>query len=284
MEGCHGALSPMDPNVRLSNENCEDKRVTDHKQYLSIVGSLMYAALGTRPDLSYCVTALSRYNATPLKMHLTAAKRALRYLKQIADHRLFYPRAPKLVNRLSSEAIMHGFTDSDWAGNELTRKSVGGCIFYAHVSPEMEHWGGPGCDPAPGAVHWQSKTQTVVALSTLEAEYIACSDAVREAIWVRRLLADIVGAVFPGAMGAASPAAVRIGCDNQGALKLIETGVSKQKTKHIDIKYHHVRDEEAKGTIHCYYIHTTCNPADLLTKALPAPRHRTLVGLTGLQA
>ena len=59
MEGCHGALNPMDPNVRLSNENCEDKRVTDHKQYLSIVGSLMYAALGTRPVLSYCVTALS---------------------------------------------------------------------------------------------------------------------------------------------------------------------------------------------------------------------------------
>ena len=143
--------------------------------------------------------------------------------------------------------------------------------------------GGSGCDSAPGAIHWQSKTHTVVALSTLEAEYIACSDAVREAIWVRRLLADIVGAAFLRAVGTATPAAVRIGCDNQGSLKLIETGISKQKTKHIDIKYHHVRDEEAKGTIRCYYVHTTSNPADLLTKALPAPRHRTLVGLTGLR-
>ena len=217
-------------------------------------------------------------------MHLTAARRALRDLKQTGDRRLFYPHVPKLANRLSAEAIMHGFTDSDWAGNELTRTSVGGCIFYADMSPEMKHWGGPSCDPAPGAVHWQSKTQTVVALSTLEAEYIACLDAVREAIWVRRLLADIVGAVFVGGIGAASPAALRIGCDNQGALKLIETGVSKQKTKHIDIKSHHVWDEEAKGTIHCYYVHTTGNPADILTKELPAPRHRTLVGLTGLQA
>ena len=214
MQGCHGVHSPMDPNVCLNNEKCEDKRVPDHKQYLSMVGSLMYAALGTRPDLSYCVTALSRYNATPLQMHLTAAKRALRYLKQTADHRLFYPRAPELADGLAAEAVIHGFTDSDWAGNEFTRKSVGGCIFYTQVTPGVGRLGGPGCYPGPGAVHWQSRTQTVVALSTLEAEYIACSDAVREAIWVRRLLADIIKEVFPESIGAALSTAVRIGCDN----------------------------------------------------------------------
>ena len=80
MEECHDALSSMDPNVRLNNTSCEDRPVSDRKKYLSMVGSLMYAAVGTRPDLSYCVTALSRYNSTPLQMHLMAAKRALRYL------------------------------------------------------------------------------------------------------------------------------------------------------------------------------------------------------------
>ena len=130
MENCHNAPSPMDPNVRLNNTKCEDRQVPNQHGYLSIVGSLMYAALGTRPDLSYCVTPLSRYNATPLQMHLTAAKRALRYLKGTSDYMLHYPSHHASHDTLNTVEI-HWFTDSDWAGNELTRKSVGGCIFFA---------------------------------------------------------------------------------------------------------------------------------------------------------
>ena len=91
MESCHNALSSMDLNVRLSNTICEDKPGSNRKRYLSMVGSLMYAAPGTRPDLSYCVTALSRYNSTPLQMHITAARHALWYLKGTSPHRLHYP-------------------------------------------------------------------------------------------------------------------------------------------------------------------------------------------------
>ena len=87
MESCHNVLSPMDLNLWLSNTICEDKPALDRKRYLSMVGSLLYAALGTQPDLSYCVTALSRYNSTPLQMHITAARRALRYLKGTTQHR-----------------------------------------------------------------------------------------------------------------------------------------------------------------------------------------------------
>ena len=122
----------------------------------------------------------------------------------------------------------------------------------------------------------------MVALSTLEAEYIACSDAIRENIWVRRLLQNMLMAVPKRPTIPDLPAAVQIGCNNQGALKLIETGISKQKTKHIDIKYHHVWDEEAKGTVKYHYVKTTDNPADLLTKALPSPQHQILTGLVGL--
>lgn len=278
MENSHDALSPMDPNVRLTNTHCEDKPVLDRRLYLSIVGSLMYAALGTRPDLSFCVTALSRYNTTPLQMHLTAAKRALRYLKRTASYRLHYPRRIGLQGSAPIVSTICGFSDSDWAGNEMTRKSVGGCIFFADAVADRpsERF------PVSGAIHWQSRSQTVVALSTLEAEYIACSDAVREAIWVRRLLRDMATTVLAGLVEPVSLEAVRIGCDNQGALKLIDTGVSKQKTKHIDIKYHHIRDEEVRGYVRYHYVKTTDNPADLLTKALPTPRHNFLVGLSGL--
>ena len=271
----------MDPNVQLNNTACEDKLVSDRKRYLSMVGSLMYAALGTRPDLSYCVTALSRYNSTPLQMHVTAAKRALRYLKGTADYRLYYPRGGKTTETKDfiARARIQGFTDSDWAGNELTRKSVGGCVFYTHILQEHSNQD----TLSVGAFHWQSRTQTVVARSTPEAEYIACSDAVREAIWVRKLLQDMLEATPTKLTEPDGPAAVQIGCDNQGALKLIETGISKQKTKHIDIKYHHVRDEEAKGSARYHYVKTTDNPNDLLTKALPTPRHRMLASLMGLR-
>ena len=213
-------------------------------------------------------------------MHITAARRALWYLKGTSQHWLHYPRGVVATKSqdLSVHAWIQGFTDSDWAGDELTRKSVGGCIFYAYTTPENTN-GGP---LHPGAFYWQSKTQTVGSLSTLQAEYIACSDAVREAIWVRRLLQDMLMAVPKRPNVPDPPAAVQIGCYNQGALKLIETGNSKQKTKHIDIKYHHVRDEEAKGTVKYHNVKTTDNPADLLTMTLPSPRHRILTGLVVL--
>lgn len=218
-------------------------------------------------------------------MHLTAAKRSLCYLKQTADHKLCYPRASRLAERPPAEVVIHGFTDTDWAGNELTRKSVGGCIFFAGPSLGVAQVQGTTSMRTTSAIHWQSRTQKVIALSTLEVEYIAFSDAVREAIWVSWLLADIIGAgsSLSRAGFSSLPAPVDIGCDNQGALKLIETGVCKQKTKHIDIKYHHVRDEVEKGTIWCYYVRSTDNPADLLTKALPAPRSGALASMAGLR-
>ena len=243
MEDATPVNSPMDPYVNLDNENCEDKPV-DITLYLSIVGSLMFAALGTRPDISYSVTALSRYNVRPLQMHLTAAKRVLRYLKTTMGKKLHFP--------VDSKTTLHGLTDSDWAGRTSTRKSVGGYIFID---------GGP--------ISWQAKSQSVVALSTLEAEFIACSDATREAIWLKRLRNEMSETATGN-----DNTPIRIGCDNQGALKLIETGVAKAKTKHIDVKYRHVIDEQKlQGTVEFYYVTSDQNIADLLTKPLPKERH-----------
>jgi hypothetical protein len=256
LQNARDAVSPMDPHVDLDNPNCEDKQIKDQTLYQSMVGSLMYAALGTRPDISFCVAVLSKYSAQPLQMHFTAAKRALRYLKKTSKYVLHFP---------SSNGTIHGFTDSDWAGSMKTRKSVGGYVFQA-------------CNEA-SPISWQAKSQTVVALSTLEAEYIACSNATREALWLKRLVNDVLSV-------AKSPpvTTIPIGCDNQGALNLIDTGVVKAKTKHIDVKFHHTHDEQEKGNVKFTYVPSRENVADLFTKPLPTTHHRELTRMCGLYA
>jgi hypothetical protein len=252
LESAKEVSSPMDANVDLDNPLCNDKQLTDKILYQSMIESLMYAALGTRPDIAFCVTVLSKYNANPLQMHLTAAKRALRYLKKTSKYGLHFTGTAQQPN--ASET---GFTDSDWAGSTGSRKSIGGYVFQTNK----------------GSISWQAKSQTVVALSTLEAEYIACSDATREALWLRQLRSDIDGSIDD---------AMPINCDNQGALKLIATGVLKAKTKHIDIKFHHAKDEQEKGNVKFDYIASEDNVADLLTKALPVARHQALTERLGL--
>ncbi|KAH8152156.1 uncharacterized protein LAJ45_03582 [Morchella importuna] len=266
MQSSHSVSSPMDPNIDLNNLNCHDKFVADRNLYLSIVGSLMYAALGTRPDISFAVTVLSRYNIQPLQMHLTAAKRVLRYLKSTAHYKIHFI-GQQASSEIENSLGICGYTDSDWAGNTLDRKSVGGCIFTGNGIT-----GGP--------ILWQAKSQTVVALSTLEAEYIACSDATREGLWLRRLHQDIISSINSQVTPNNEP--IPIMCDNQGALKLIETGVVKQKTKHIDVKFHHSHHEQKAGNIIFRYIPSNENTADLLTKALPAPRHQQLTRMINI--
>ena len=272
------AKSPLDTQTDLANTCCEDK-LANRKEYLSMVGSLMYAALGSRPDIAFSVTALSRYNVQPLEMHATAAKRVLRYLKSTSEFQIHYRRLPSSSRSRNphphdTPINIIGYTDSDWAGNLRTRKSVGGCVFglgyiNAHNSEELT---------MSGLIHWQAKSQSVVALSTLEAEYIACSHATRESLWLKRMFKEAAD----GMAVKISDGPVPIGCDNQGAIKLIATGVVRQKSKHIDVKYHHVHDEQMKGSVKFQYVTSESNPADLLTKPLAVPRHEQLLRLIGL--
>jgi hypothetical protein len=223
-----------------------------------MVGSLMYAALGTRPDLSFCVTMLSKYNAKPLQMHLTAAKRALRYLNRTRNHGLFFPsNSNHDLTGHNGNHDLTGYTDSDWAGNSKTSKSVGGFVFST----------------GNASISWQAKSQTVVALSTLEAEYIACSNATRAALWLERLFEEIQE----------SREAIPILGDNQGAFKLIHSGIVKGKTKHIEVKFHHSHDEQDKGNVKFNYVESAKNTADSMTKAFPSVRHQELFRMCGLR-
>ena len=159
-----------------------------------MVGSLMFAALGSRPDIAFSVTDLSWYNVQPLEMHATAAKRVLRYMKTTAGFRINN-------RRLLNPFTIVRYTDSDWVGNLTTRKSVSGCVFglgNTNVNNELLIF---------GLIHWQAKSQSVVAVKVVDGP-------------------------------------VPIGCNNQGAIKLITSGVVRQKSKHIDAKYHHVHDEQ----------------------------------------
>ena len=134
----------------------------------------------------------------------------------------------------NSQISVIGFTDYNWEGNLTTRKSIGGCIFglgYIDGHNELV---------TSVLIHWQAKSLCVVALSTLEAEYIACSHATRESLWLKRMTMEAAD----GMSVQVSEGPVPIACDNQGALKLISPGVMRQKSKHIDVKYHHVHDEQ----------------------------------------
>jgi len=216
----------------------------------------MYAALGSRPDIAFSVTALSRYNVQPLEMNAMAAKRLLRYLKTTAGFQIHY-------RQLANPITTIGYTDSDWAGNLTTQKSVDGCVFglgNVNVNNELV---------ISGLIHWQAKSQSIVALSTLEAEYITCSQAIRESLWLRRMIKEAAEGMAVKIVDEPVP----IGCDNQGAIKLITSGVIRQKSKHIDVKYHHVHDEQMKGAVKFQYVTSESNPGDLLTKPVAVPRH-----------
>lgn len=267
----HPVLCPLDTNVRLDQIDCVDKN-TDVKEYLSLVGSLMYAAIGTRPDISYAVTSLSKFNSNPLLMHRTAAIRVLRYLKGTAKltlrygpHALTSPTVFPHENHptpVIDHSILHGYSDADHATDRRDRKSISGNVFICS-----------------GPISWQAKTQSVVALSTLESEYIAASDATRDALWLSRALKELHNClkIRPN-----EHYTVPIGCDNEGALKLIRTGVIRSRTRHIGVKFHHVVDEQKKGSVSFYHISTDQNPADLMTKALHAPRHKELLKFINL--
>ena len=174
-------------------------------------------------------------------------KRVLRYVKGTLEYGLTY--------RYSDEFPLTGYSDADWAGDETTRKSMSGYTFKLGEC----------------TISWGSKKQSMVALSTTEAEYIALSLACQEAVWLRNLLADIQ----------LEQAVTTIHEDNQGAIALSKNPTSHSRTKHIDIKYHYVRDLITRNEINVIYCPSNNMIADLFTKGLPRIQYEQLRGPYG---
>ena len=180
----------------------------------------------------------------------------LRYLKTTAHHHLHFGNSDSGGGKLA------GYTDSDWANDSKDHKSQGGHVFIING----------------GAVPWQSRKQDLVAVSTLEAEYIACSEASREARWLQQLQRDI-----EDQPDSHIDEPLPIHTDSQGALAHITTGITKARTKHIDVCYHNFRDLHAREIIRYDYINTNDNPTDNLTKVLPRKEHEKFTRAIGVR-
>ena len=242
MQDSNPTSTPVDVNSKLQPAKDTDEPLNQTK-YQSAVGSLMYLAVSTRPDISYAVNNLARFNSNPQKEHWTALKRVLRYLNGTINHGLLYKQG-------GPERLV-GYSDADWAGDLSDRKSTSGYIFMFS--------GGP--------VSWSSKKQKCVALSTAEAEYVALSAAVQECIWLRQLEAEL---------SSTNDVPTLIFEDNQSTIGMAKNPQFHGRAKHIDIRHHFVREQLAHGTIQLKYCPTTEMTADILTKGLNRERYSKL--------
>ena len=202
--------------------------------YYEALGSLMYASVATRPDITFAVSTLSQFLENPGEAHWEAVKRVLRYLSGTCEIALTYGR---------DQHALVGFTDADGASQEH-RRAISGHAFIIDG----------------GAVSWSSRKQELVTLSTAEAEYVAATHAAKELIWLHHLKGDL-----------SEPAskATTLFCDNQAAIHLTTADNYHARTKHIDIHYHFIRDVVQRGETSLAYMPTNDMPANLLTKALP---------------
>ena len=223
-----------DPDVGAGEYALDAAETT---QYRALVGSLNYLAVVSRPDLAFAVSRLGRFSAAPTSAHRVAAKRVLRYLRGTLDFALVYRRGD------AGALQTFGFADASFGKANIDNgKSTSGHAFFL----------------AGAAVAWSSKLQTVVALSTAEAEYLALHSAVREALFLRNLLAEI---------GLPQDAVV-IFEDNQPAIKIATNPMTTQRTKHVALPYHFVRHHVKDGAVTIQYKPTEDMVADCLTKAL----------------
>ena len=234
MQDSKPTSTPVDVNSKLQPATKQDETF-NHTEYQSAVGSLMYLAVSTRPDIAYAVNNLARFNSNPQKVHWTAMKRVLRYLKGTINHGILY--------RQDGSDKCIGYSDADWAGDLSDRKSTSGYIFML----------------SGGAISWSSRKQKCVALSTAEAEYIALSGATQECIWLRQLEAEL---------GSSSEGPTLIFEDNQSTIAMAKNPQFHGRAKHIDIRHHFVREKVALGTIKLEYCPTTDMTADMMTKGL----------------
>jgi hypothetical protein len=232
MMDCKAMPTPMVTNLKLLSDTSSE--TVDATMYRQMIGSLMYLT-NTRPDICFAVNTLSQYMVEPRSVHLIATKHVMRYLKGTIDYGLRYAS--------DREISLQGFTDSDWAGSVADQKSTSGCCFSMGST----------------MISWFSRKQTSVALSTTEAEYIAACSASNEAVWLRKLLAGLFDLELE---------ATCIWCDNQSCVKLTENPVFHDKSKHIEIRYHYIRDMVQRGAVKLQYVATDEQIADVLTKPL----------------
>ena len=221
----------------------------ERQYYQSLIGSLLYANLGTRPDISFAVGRLAQYAANPSPKHLSLAKYVLKYLKGTINYRIRYDGA--------NGVGLYGYSDSSWGDNPDDYRSTSGYVFLL----------------AEGAISWSSRKQKTIALSTTEAEYMALTDAGNQATWYQSFYSEL---------GYNVEDPILLHGDNKGSVDLASNPVTGRRSKHIQLKHHKIREYVQNNVVDLVRTKTEDMVADGLTKSLAKSRHSLLSGQMGL--
>ncbi|GJU31685.1 ribonuclease H-like domain, reverse transcriptase, RNA-dependent DNA polymerase [Tanacetum coccineum] len=239
------ASTPIEAHKSLGKD--EEGEDVDVHLYRSMIGCLMYLT-ASRPDIMFAVCLCARFQVTPKVSHLHAVKRIFRYLKHQPNLGLWYPK--------DSPFHLEAFSDSDYAGDNHDRRSTsGGCQYLGRR-----------------LVSWQCKKQTIVAISSTEAEYVAAASCCAQVLWMQNQLLDY-GFNFMN---------TEIHIDNESTICIVKNPVFHSKTKHIQIRHHFIRDCYEQRLINVVKVHTDDNVADLLTKGFDLARFNFLVVTIGM--
>lgn len=227
MHGCKAVKTPGDPNEKLSVAMVtESNDLTGRVPHKELIGSLLYVAQITRPDIAFCVNNVSRFNSKHTEEHWQSALRILKYLKYASD-----------IDR--------------------RRSCTGFVVKYAGA-----------------AISWHSRRQELVALSSTEAEYIALSTSVKELLWIRQLINELTNKItYP----------IKVYCDNTSAITLAKSDAYRERTKHIDVRFHHIRENVERARIAISFVSTNDMLADVLTKALNGEKNKKFPKLFGVK-
>jgi hypothetical protein len=247
------AKTPLDKGTKLVKPDNFTAPTKFRMECQSKVGSLNFASNQTRPDIAFATGYVARYTSNPNQAHMDAVDHIFTYLKSDPGKGIVY--SGKHGFRLQ------GFVDSDFAGCEDSRKSTTGWVFTL----------------AGGPVSWSSQRQKTVATSTMDAEYIACAEAAKEAVWIRNFVNDL-------RIPEIHIDKVPLYIDNTSALKLTRNPEFHSRSKHIDVKHHFIREKVEEGVVDTQGINTKDNLADIFTKALPKLTHELLVNRLNLRS
>ncbi|KAJ9548567.1 hypothetical protein OSB04_021110 [Centaurea solstitialis] len=243
--GPKSASTPMSTSFQLDADTSGNP--VDQKVYRAIIGSLLYLT-ASRPDIMFATCVCARFQCDPRESHLGAVKRILKYLKGTPNFGLWYPK--------DSGFELTAFTDSDHAGCKLNRKSTSGaCQFLGDK-----------------LVSWSSRKQNCVSLSTAEAEYVAAACCCSQVLWMKIQLADYGYTMHR----------IPIYCDSSSAIQIAANPVQHSRTKHIDIRYHFIKDHVEKGNVELFFVESERQIADLFTKAFNEKRHYYLLSKLGM--